>query len=206
MSRTASSLNDQNMKEKIFFWATVVLILVISAISSFFALRKATTPPKDNGVVLTDLTDALKNPTAAFRLDLKYVANGTTSISADGVASTTGTSTQITEIPAATFSLTNLKLLDFAGNLITNVPSTIGNLKNLQVIYLGNNQLTSIPDAICSLPQLNLLSLFHNKITALPSCISGMKSLTMIGLSGNPIPTSTVIELRKEMASTTIIF
>jgi hypothetical protein len=191
-------------KEKIFFWTTTALILIVAGVSAFFSLRKATTPPKDNGVELTNMTDALKNPTAAFRLNLRHEA-GTTTLTTAGPV-TMGTSTQLTAIPASLFSLVNLDWLNLSGNALTSIPPEIGNLKNLQTIYLGNNQLTSIPDAICSLPKLVGLSLFQNNITSLPSCLSGIKSLKMIGLTGNPIPTSTIIELRKEMPSSTIYF
>jgi Leucine-rich repeat (LRR) protein len=204
-------------KHKIIFWITAAVILGVAVASVFFALRKPAPPPngsnaevvsqpKDNGVELTSLAAAESDPSAAFRLNLRYVSNGTTTYSAGGVASTTGTSTQLTQIPAGAFSLVNLTLLNLAGNRLTNVPPEIGNLKNLQVLYLGNNQLTSIPDAICGLSHLRLLSLFQNNITGLPPCLSGMANLRTIGLSGNPLPTSTVVELKNRMASTTVIF
>jgi hypothetical protein len=205
-------------KRKIIFWITVAIILVVAVASVFFVLRKPASPtnggkntevagpPKDNGVEITSLAAAESDPAAAFRLNLRYIPNGTTTFLANGAASTTGTSIQLTQIPTSTFSLTNLTLLNLAGNQLTSVPPEIGNLKNLQALYLNQNQLTAIPDAICGLTHLWLLSLFNDKITSLPSCISGMTNLRTLGLSGNPLPTSTIVGLRKKMASTTVIF
>ncbi|MEH1868222.1 MAG: leucine-rich repeat domain-containing protein, partial [Nostoc sp.] len=61
---------------------------------------------------------------------------------------------ELTEIPEAIASLTQLQELDLSHNQLTELPEAIASLTQLQQLDLTNNQLTQLPKAIASLTQL----------------------------------------------------
>ncbi|MBE9220293.1 COR domain-containing protein, partial [Dolichospermum flos-aquae] len=94
---------------------------------------------------------------------------------------------QLTAIPDAIASLTQLQGLYLGNNQLTAIPDAIASLTQLQGLYLGNNQLTAIPDAIASLTQLQRLYLGNNQLTAIPDAIASLTQLQWLDLSNNPL-------------------
>ena len=71
-----------------------------------------------------------------------------------------------TEIPTTIANLSQLEILDLAGNIIGGpIPPGIGNLSNLQEIILAVNQLNGeIPPELANLQNLEWLDLRHNRL------------------------------------------
>ncbi|MBD2359214.1 leucine-rich repeat domain-containing protein [Tolypothrix sp. FACHB-123] len=94
---------------------------------------------------------------------------------------------QLTEIPEAIASLTQLQQLYLSGNQLTTLPKAIASLTQLQLLHLCENQLTTLPEAIASLTQLLLLHLSGNQLTALPEAIASLTQLQLLDLSDNQL-------------------
>jgi Leucine-rich repeat (LRR) protein len=94
---------------------------------------------------------------------------------------------ELTEIPEAIASLTQLQQLDLSHNELTVLPEAIASLGQLQTLHLSGNQLTALPEAIASLGQLQTLHLSGNQLTALPEAIASLGQLQTLHLSGNQL-------------------
>ncbi|MEG3955134.1 leucine-rich repeat domain-containing protein, partial [Microcoleus sp. herbarium2] len=58
---------------------------------------------------------------------------------------------ELTELPEAIASLTQLQQLDLCNNQLTELPEAISSLTQLRQLYLSYNQLRELPEAIASL-------------------------------------------------------
>ncbi len=67
---------------------------------------------------------------------------------------------QLTEVPEAIASLTQLQTLDLMNNQLTELPEAIASLKLLQTLILSNNLLTDLPDCLGKLTYLRRLSVW----------------------------------------------
>ncbi|MEH2337510.1 leucine-rich repeat domain-containing protein [Nostoc sp.] len=94
---------------------------------------------------------------------------------------------QLTELPEAIASLTQLQNLDLSNNELTQVPEAIASLVQLQNLDLSNNELTQVPEAIASLVQLQNLDLSNNELTQVPEAIASLIQLQTLDLSGNQL-------------------
>jgi hypothetical protein len=94
---------------------------------------------------------------------------------------------ELTELPEAIASLTQLQELDLSNNQLRSLPEAIASLTQLRVLYLQNNQLRSLPEAIASLTQLRVLYLQNNQLTELPEAIASLTELHLLHLSGNQL-------------------
>ncbi|MBM0742777.1 leucine-rich repeat domain-containing protein [Phormidium sp. CLA17] len=92
---------------------------------------------------------------------------------------------QLTEVPRAIASLTQLQKLDLSDNQLTEVPRAIASLTQLQTLHLSDNQLTEVPRAIASLTQLQTLDLSGNQLTELPEEIKNLTQLSYLQLGYN---------------------
>ncbi|ACC84786.1 leucine-rich repeat protein [Nostoc punctiforme] len=105
---------------------------------------------------------------------------------------------QVTQLPEAIASLTQLQTLDLSNNKLTQLPEAIASLARLQRLDLSNNQLTELPEAIASLAQLQELNLRNNQLTELPEAIASLTRLQRLDLSNNQLT-----ELPEAIASLT---
>ncbi|MGB7957651.1 MAG: leucine-rich repeat domain-containing protein [Minisyncoccia bacterium] len=179
---------------KIIFWTAAIVIVLVAVGFTYSMVQRSgkgggassvSGKLVDTGVEVTSTAQAAADPTSVFRLDLRHQG--------------------LTAIPASVFQMSNLVLLNLAGNNLTSVPPEIGNLKDLQVLYLNQNpQITSLPDVFGNLTDLKMLSLFGDGLTTIPPSIMNLTGLKYLGLSGNPIPPTTIVQLRKELPNTTI--
>ncbi|MEH2188529.1 MAG: COR domain-containing protein [Nostoc sp.] len=94
---------------------------------------------------------------------------------------------ELTELPEAIASLTQLQNLDLSDNQLTELPEAIASLTQLQQLDLSNNELTALPKAIASLTQLQQLDLSHNELTELPEAIASLTQLQQLDLSNNEL-------------------
>ncbi|MEH2250889.1 leucine-rich repeat domain-containing protein [Nostoc sp.] len=105
---------------------------------------------------------------------------------------------ELSEIPEAIASLTQLQTFDLSGNKLTELPEAIASLTQLQELNLSDNQLTELPEAIASLTQLQTLNLSYNQLTELPEAIASLTQLQELNLSDNQLT-----ELPEAIASLT---
>jgi hypothetical protein len=105
---------------------------------------------------------------------------------------------QLTELPEAIASLTELQLLNLCANKLTELPEAIASLTELQVLNLCDNELRELPEAITSLTQLQKLYLSNNKLTELPETIASLTQLQLLNLNN-----SQLTELPEAIASLT---
>ncbi|MBN3948066.1 MAG: leucine-rich repeat domain-containing protein [Nostoc sp. NMS7] len=94
---------------------------------------------------------------------------------------------ELTEVPEAIASLSQLQELNLSNNQLTEIPDAIASLSQLQELNLSNNQLTEIPDAIAFLTQLQELNLYNNQLTEIPDAIGSLTLLQSLDLSSNQL-------------------
>ncbi len=94
---------------------------------------------------------------------------------------------ELTEVPEAISSLTQLQTLKLSYNLLTEISEAIASLNQLKTLNLSDNQLTELPEAIASLTQLKILDLSSNKLRELPEVISSLKQLRTLHLFFNQL-------------------
>jgi Leucine-rich repeat (LRR) protein len=105
---------------------------------------------------------------------------------------------ELTDLPEAIASLTQLQSLDLSDNQLTELPEAIASLTQLQSLNLSRNQLAELPEVIASLTQLQTLNLWGNQLTALPEAIASLTQLQTLDLSNNQLT-----ELPEAIASLT---
>ncbi|XP_062205484.1 plant intracellular Ras-group-related LRR protein 8 [Phragmites australis] len=81
--------------------------------------------------------------------------------------------------------LKKLLSLSLSQNRLVNLPSTLGSLTSLRELRIANNMLDYLPVEIGSLKHLQILIASNNRITSLPSSIGDCESLTEVDLSSN---------------------
>lgn len=91
----------------------------------------------------TSLEEALKNPSAVYRLDLSFSG--------------------ISEFPAEVLQFPNLQSLNLSNNGLQNIPADIGKLKKLQRLNLATNGIKRLPAEIASLKYLKWLDVTQNQ-------------------------------------------
>ncbi|MDZ7991329.1 MAG: leucine-rich repeat domain-containing protein [Nostoc sp. EfeVER01] len=105
---------------------------------------------------------------------------------------------ELTALPEAIASLTQLQKLNLSHNQLSELPEAIASLTQLQRLYLDNNQLTELPEVIASLTQLQKLNLSHNQLSELPEAIASLTQLQRLYLDNNQLT-----ELPEAIASLT---
>ncbi|MBD2533862.1 leucine-rich repeat domain-containing protein [Nostoc flagelliforme FACHB-838] len=94
---------------------------------------------------------------------------------------------ELTEIPEAIASLTQLQVLNLGNNQLSQLPEAIASLTQLQVLFLYSNQLNILPEVITYLTHLRTLSLSNNKLTHLPEAITSLTHLQELDLANNQL-------------------
>ncbi|HEY7770984.1 MAG TPA: COR domain-containing protein [Longimicrobium sp.] len=94
---------------------------------------------------------------------------------------------QLTRLPDEIENLTELRVLDLAGNSLQQLPESIGKLLRLQVLTLSDNDLTAIPATLGNLSELRQLSLDSNRLTHVPSSLAKLGRLQQLWLESNPL-------------------
>ena len=94
---------------------------------------------------------------------------------------------QLVGLPTSIQRLTKLEGLYLDGNKLTELPSEIGDLSELRLLWVSNNQLVGLPTSIQRLTKLEVLHLYGNILTELPAEISDLRELRMLWVSLNPL-------------------
>lgn len=112
----------------------------------------------------------------------------------------------ISELPESIGKLTELDVLNFKNNRIKSIPKSFGNLIELDEVYLDWNEISEIPESIGNLSKLKRLSLAQNNLTDLPDSVKNLTNLEVFFLYGNDIPKERIIEFKRELPTTNIVF
>ncbi|MDR6845618.1 hypothetical protein [Flavobacterium granuli] len=110
------------------------------------------------------------------------------------------------EIPKEIGLLNNLTVLALDYNNLKTLPMGIYNLQNLQNLLLSNNAFEYLPEDIGNLKSLKRLNLENNKLKFLPKSIENLKNLIRLNIKGNEISEAKIIELKKKLPNTEIIY
>ncbi|MEP6517876.1 COR domain-containing protein [Microcoleus vaginatus] len=94
---------------------------------------------------------------------------------------------ELRELPEAIASLTQLRLLYLKSNELRELPEAIASLTRLQELYLQNNELRELSEAIASLTQLRQLDLHNNQLRELPEAIAFLTELRQLDLYNNQL-------------------
>lgn len=112
----------------------------------------------------------------------------------------------LVEIPKEIGFLNNLAILVLDHNKLKTLPIGIYNLQNLENLSLADNTLEYLPEEIGNLQNLKRLYLGNNKLKSLPKNIENLKNLKRLDVKGNKIPEDKLLELKKKLPSTEIIY
>eukprot|EP00960_Hanusia_phi_P071140 767479-Hanusia_phi.AAC.4 len=112
-----------------------------------------------------------------------------------------------TEIPPRLLQgMTKLRTIEFSYNYLTSLSNeTFAGLSNLWTLALHDNQLTELPSGIFQgLTSMFQLLLSNNRLTHLPAGIfDGLPKLWILDLYKNPLPSTYVLDLRKNLTQVT---
>lgn len=108
----------------------------------------------------------------------------------------------ISTIPAAVFSLPNLKYLNLSYNKLKQLPENSKNMQELKKLNLSYNQFEEFPESVCELKNLWRLDIDHNQLTMAPDSIKKLSKLRWLLLNNNklellPESVSTLLNLHK---------
>ena len=92
-------------------------------------------------------------------------------------------------LPDTVWSLSNLVALDLGGNRIGVVNPLIANLKNLLLLGLRDNGLAAVPAGVYALPLLTTLLLAGNDLDTLSDSVANLAFLKYLDISGNVLKT-----------------
>lgn len=157
--------------KNIFF--ILLIIINISASAQLLSERQLLLEP-----VFTSISEALKNPEKAYRLDLskqKLRELPDTLFSLYNLQELKLTKNKLQEISPKIANLSNLQKLDVSRNNLCVFPSSIGNLTNLTEIIANNNYIYTLPPEIGNLINLEILDLWSNVIDVFPKEIANLK-------------------------------
>jgi Leucine-rich repeat (LRR) protein len=93
----------------------------------------------------------------------------------------------ISEVDKGIVSLSSLRSLSLANNCILTLPNEFFALKELHHLDLSGNVIEELPSLLGKLTQLEDLCLSHNAITGLPAEISNLLYLTSLDISYNQL-------------------
>lgn len=112
----------------------------------------------------------------------------------------------LTQLPGALFSQTQLSVLDLSHNHLTGaLPAEIRFLNRLVVLDLSDNAMTGVPAEIGQLTQLKILDLSNNELTGLPHELGQLTNLETLDLRGNSCAPYDLDVIRKSLTGTQIL-
>ncbi len=121
--------------------------------------------------VFTDVKEASKNASAAYRLEItggeqfldKKFASKV--IALQSLMALRIKDNNLTVFPSCLLSLSRLVYLSSSGNAFTTLPDSLGMLSNLKFLELHQTNFDTIPEAVYGLPRLQSFTIGNNKDT-----------------------------------------
>ena len=131
------------------------------------------------------LEEALKNPDAVIRLNLKGKKLKTVPKEVflfKNLQELNLKKTKIDILPKEIGDLKNLQILDVSKNDLVTLPHEIGQLTNLKILKASENELEYLPVEIGKLVELRFLDVWSNNLSGLPDEIADLKKLKKIDM------------------------
>lgn len=91
------------------------------------------------------------------------------------------------EVAGSIGSLTDLREVNLARNLLVELPKEVGRLRKLRVLDLSRNMLAALPPSLGCLHQLERLVASHNMLEMLPSTLGALEHLRTLDVSQNKL-------------------
>jgi hypothetical protein len=159
-----------------------------------------------NDIVYKNTTQALRSneiPAAVFQLknlrmlsikgmDCDYIGNDSCWM--------------LHEIPPSIGQLQQLEQLYLPVNALTMIPPEVGSLSKLKSLDLSDNPGLTAVDNVTKIQSLEQLYLYGCALTSLPKNIGTLKKLKRLGLTGNNLPDSEQVRIRRALPNCEIIF
>lgn len=139
----------------------------------------------DSAFTFTTLQEALKNPDAVVKLELrkqKFKIFPKEIYQFKNLQYLDLSKNNIKSIPDSIEVLSNLQYLSFSKNVLIEVSPNIGKLLNLKYLNLNQNDIEVIPVQIGNLEKLEVLDLWSNNFSEYPSSMASLKSLKVLDL------------------------
>jgi leucine-rich repeat protein SHOC2 len=163
----------------------------------------------DSNKVFTSLEEALKQPSAVYKLQLQHLSKHEipdTIFTFRNLKWLDLSKNKLTDIPPEIGKLSKLEFLDVSRNKITSLPHTIANNNKLRILILNRNEIESLPKEIGELQSLEILDLWSNEIDQLPQSISQLKNLKKLDMRGINIPDSKQNSIQQLLPTAQIFF
>ena len=139
----------------------------------------------DSVIPITSLAEALQNPDAVIKLELrkqKYKTFPTAILKFKNLQYLDLSKNSIKNLPDSIELLTNLQYLNVSRNSLESVNKNIGKLLNLRYVNFNNNDLESLPPQIGYLENLQVLDLWSNNLDDFPETLANLKNLKVMDL------------------------
>jgi len=157
----------------------------------------------------TDLAEAVKNPEAVVRLNLrKKKLNGFPEeiLKFKNLQYLDLSKNKIKELPDSIILLKDLQYLIVSRTGLVALPKTIGGLKNLVHLNVNQNELTTIPYSFGDLEKLEVADLWSNNLDYFPESMSKLKNLRWMDLRNILIPAINQEKIQEMLPDTKINF
>lgn len=133
----------------------------------------------------TSIEEAMKNPDAVIRLDLRKAKLKTFPVEIFKLKNLQYldiSKNNIKYVPDSLDMLPNLQYFNASRNRIESVPMTIGKMTNLKWMIWHNNELISLPPQLGNLENLEYLDLWNNNLSIFPETLGKLKKLKVMDL------------------------
>ena len=155
------------------------------------------------------IEDALKNPDAVIRLNLKGEKLKT--VPKDiflfkNLQELNLKKTRIDILPKEIGELKNLQILNISKNQLITLPAEIGELINLKILRASENELEYLPIEIGKLVELRFMDIWSNNLSGLPDEISNLKKLKKIDMRVIQYNERDQTEMKELLPNTEILF
>ena len=139
--------------------------------------------------------------------EYKYrTSNNTTDTSNSDPAGTTLdlSGQQLTALPEAVLSRTDVTVLNISNNQLVALPAGIAGMTNLVELNIENNRLELLPAEIAQLKNLRRLRVDNNRMTSLPPELANMTWLEQLDISNNRLPPSEQDAIKSQLTNVQI--
>ncbi len=184
-----------------------VFVLFLGCFTTTQAQQLLDSLTLDTLTATTSLIEAMKNPNAVIKLELKKQKLKSFPIEIlkmKNLQYLDISKNNIQEIPDSIELLVNLQHFNASKNKIERMPKQIGKLTNLYYLNMNNNELVSLPMHIGQLVNLRVLDLWSNELSEFPDEMANMKNLITLDLRAILIDEALQKRLRELLPKTNV--